>query len=88
MCVCLRLFEPLTHNPNPNPNLNLILSFSLESLRDEAVIAAQLVGVNRSSVYITTKVTAGCGTSISDCSDNPLVALESVKQSLENLNTT
>ena len=42
-------------------------------------------GKPRSSFYITTKVTAGCGSDIKDCSDDPNVALASVNQSLRNL---
>lgn len=53
---------------------------------DETDIGAVLKSTKtpRSSVYITTKVTAGCG-ELRDCAADPNVALNSVKQSLKNL---
>lgn len=55
--------------------------------RDEAVIGNILKqsGVQRSDVYITTKVTAGCGQDTGDCTADPNIALASVRQSLKNL---
>ena len=41
--------------------------------------------VKRADIYITTKVTAGCGSDVSACAADPDVAVESVKTSLKNL---
>lgn len=61
------------------------LSLAIDS-HDETNIGAILKAkkIKRSSVYITTKVTAGCGKQ-PDCAADPAVAMTSVKQSLKNL---
>jgi diketogulonate reductase-like aldo/keto reductase len=53
---------------------------------DEADIGAVLKATNtkREDVYITTKITAGCG-ALPDCGTDPAIAMASVKKSLANL---
>jgi len=58
--------------------------------KDEADIATALKKIGttrRSALYITTKITAGCGKP-ADCAADSSLAIASVKQSLKNLGTT